>query len=92
MLSGTLFVSAIGLAVILDYFFTILTTDTNKFYFALGGLYLVVPWFIYRVKWKKNAEEFLPSADDAPMRSDEGIQRAWEIRHCVDQKHKSEKP
>ena len=89
---GTLFVSAIGLAVILDYFLNILTIDTNKIYLILGGIYLIAPWFIYREKWKKNTEEFLPSADDAPLRSDEGIRRAWEIWYNIDQKHKSEKP
>jgi hypothetical protein len=45
-------------------------------------LLLVLPWFVYRYEWNKNAEEFLPS--DAPYGvTEERIREEWELNYIV---------
>ncbi|PNE11157.1 MAG: hypothetical protein CR217_10230 [Beijerinckiaceae bacterium] len=47
--------------------------------YAFDVLILVSPWFLYRYRWKKNAEEFLPSEKGVPNPTDEAIRKEWEI-------------
>jgi hypothetical protein len=44
-------------------------------------LLLVAPWPVYWYEWRKNAEEFLPTATGAPPRIEEGIRQEWELNY-----------
>src|SRR5262249_52458743 len=45
--------------------------------YVWSGSFLILPWFWYRIKWKRNAEEFMPS--DRPWPADEEILKEWEL-------------
>jgi hypothetical protein len=50
----------------------------------VGGILLLIwPWFSFLTQWKKNAEEHLPSAPDAPHSTEEGIRQEWELNYLV---------
>jgi len=51
--------------------------------YAFDVLLLVSPWFFYRYRWKKNAEEFLPSEKDVPNPTDEAIRKEWELNYLT---------
>jgi hypothetical protein len=65
--------------VVLKYFGCLTSPDWSY----VGAAFLVVvPWFVYRRQWKKNAEEFLPSDSEAPRPTDEGIRLEWGL-NCI---------
>jgi hypothetical protein len=82
--SRAMFYSAIGAALHFLIYTGFFGAPTVWSY-AAGVLLLVVPWFIYRYEWKKNAEEFLPSdRSDRPCGvTDEGIRREWELEYLT---------
>jgi len=50
--------------------------------YPAGALFLIATWVIYKRKWDRNAEEFLPSGDDAPRsRTNEAFRREWELNY-----------
>jgi hypothetical protein len=54
--------------------------------YAFGLALIVVAWFIYRIEWNKNAEEFLPSDPQAPTTTDERIKQEWESIYIVNRR------
>jgi hypothetical protein len=49
--------------------------------YPAGALLLIATWVIYKRKWDRNAEEFLPSGDDAPSRTNEAFRQEWELNY-----------
>jgi hypothetical protein len=49
--------------------------------YPAGGLFFVATWVIYKRKWGQNAEEFLPSGDGAPSRTNEAFRHEWELNY-----------
>jgi hypothetical protein len=75
------FCSLIGAALLALHFTRRLTA--TPWIYAFDILILVSPWFFYRYRWKKNAEEFLPSGKDVPNPTDEAIRKEWEINYLT---------
>lgn len=42
---------------------------------------LIVPWFVYRHRWNKNAKEFFPDSGGTISPADEAIRKEWEVRN-----------
>ena len=71
----TLLFSGIG-----GYFFirSILAYGEGSFLSYVWSIsLLILPWFWYRIKWRKNADEFLPK--EGPWPASEAILREWEL-------------
>lgn len=61
--------------------------EPTVFTYIGGVAFIIVPWFVYRYFWKKNADEFMPLDDDNPGRqTDEGIIREWELEYLGNQR------
>jgi hypothetical protein len=55
---------------------------SSNWAYPTGGLLFVAAWVIYKRKWDRNAEEFLPSGDDAPRsRTNEALRYEWELNY-----------
>jgi hypothetical protein len=54
-------------------------------YLASGGC-LFFPWFVYKYRWKKNAEAFLPDEPYAAFPTDEGLRQEWELEYLSAQR------
>jgi hypothetical protein len=47
---------------------------------------LIVPWFVYRREWNKNAQEFMPdylATPGASSPANEALLREWEVSHLT---------
>ena len=52
--------------------------------YVIGGLLLIVPLFLYRREWRKNADEFVPDTEDGQnLYTDEGIRHQWEVDYFI---------
>lgn len=76
--SGPLLAGALGAAILGVSYFGVHFQPTESIWpYAFGLLLLIVPWFVYRREWQRNADEFLPR--DGPNRIDESIKEEWEL-------------
>lgn len=52
--------------------------------YAFDILLLLLPWLFYRRRWRRTADEFLPSLEsDAPNPTDEALRTEWELEYIV---------
>jgi hypothetical protein len=82
----TLFLSGLG-----GYFLIrcILGYDEGSFFhYAVSIAFLVLPWIWYRIKWKQNADAFVP--ETWPWPADEAFMREWELDYIAN-KRRSER-
>jgi hypothetical protein len=74
--------SAIGVALVCLHNFGAPSLSTLWTWVAALGL-VIVPWFVYRREWRKNADEFMPDylsqGRDSP--ANEALKREWEVSH-----------
>jgi hypothetical protein len=54
---------------------------TSNWSYPAGALLFVAIWVIYKRKWDQNAEEFRPSGDGAPSRTNEAFRKEWELNY-----------
>jgi hypothetical protein len=82
-LAGRVFlVSGLGAFYLANYFGWI-TFKWNLPELALvGACLMILPWFYYGWKWRKNAAQF------SEQRGSEGIRTEWELDHVVSKKRK----
>jgi hypothetical protein len=55
-------------------------------YYVAGAALILFSWFWYGRVWKRNAEDFIPSDEAAPNRTDEAIRREWELDYVTSSK------
>jgi hypothetical protein len=76
--------NAVGLALLYFHYFGALALSTF-WTWTLGLLLVIVPWFVYRHQWNKNAEEFMPdyigAGRDSP--ANEALQKEWDVGHLA---------
>ena len=82
------FASAVG-AIIIFLTYKGLTYGAEIFGYVFGVLLLTVPWFIYRRRFKKNADEHFPDYEVAPSPIDEGIRQEWELNYITGRRRES---
>jgi hypothetical protein len=78
----TLFFSGVGGYFLIRY---ILGYDEGSVFSYVWSISLLtLPWLWYRIKWKQNAEEFLPS--NGPSPTYEAILREWELDYITNRR------
>ena len=59
--------------------------DEGSFFrYAVSIALLVPPWIWYSIKWKQNADEFLPETWPSP--TDEALMREWELDYIANKR------
>lgn len=56
--------------------------ESSELKYVGSVLLLIVPWIYYRIKWQKNADEFLPK-DEPVFPTDEALRTEWELDYIV---------
>lgn len=54
--------------------------EASLFSLALGVIFVVAAWIYYSIKFKKNANEYLPSANPNSQ-TDEALKMEWELEY-----------
>lgn len=72
-------VSAVGAFVLANHFSWISLNYNSPEVLLFAAAFLVVPWFYYPIKWRKNADRYLGDAN-------EEIRKEWELEYIVNKK------
>ncbi|MBR0847105.1 hypothetical protein JQ543_05035 [Bradyrhizobium diazoefficiens] len=79
--------SAIGIFVLANHFGWISLNYRSTEMLMFGAVALIVPWFYYPIKWRKNADQYMGSDTHQ-----EEIRKEWELDYIVSRKRKRSDP
>jgi hypothetical protein len=80
---GCFVVSGIGAFLFARYFFGYAEGSLLEYTGSIS--LLVVPWIYYSIRWKRNADEFLPPGDFG-SRTAEALRMEWELKYIADKR------
>ena len=80
---GCFVVSGIGAFLFARYFFGYAESSLLEYTGSIS--LLVVPWIYYSIRWKRNADEFLPPGDFG-SRTAEALRMEWELKYIADKR------
>ena len=59
--------------------------EGSLFEYSLSLGMLIFPWIYYRIKWRKNADEYLPPGE-AVFTVNEALRKNWELAYIVNKR------
>jgi hypothetical protein len=83
LVGGCFVVSGIGAFLLARYFFGYAEGSLLEYTGSVS--LLVVPWIYYPIRWRRNADEFLPPGDFR-SRTAEALRMEWELRYIADKR------
>ena len=83
LIMGCFVVSGVGAVFLARYAFGYAEGSLFEYSLSLGML--IFPWIYYRIKWRKNADEYLPPGE-AVFPVNEALRKNWELAYIVNKR------